>query len=160
MIGELFDGQTTGVKPARADHRVRPDILADGDADAIARVLDDRGRRRGLEVAILVEDVIGGQEAFSPDCTHLLAVTKCRRVEERPTPPARVEFNRADDGGHGTDIGRNLGQRFRDIGHEAALEQQVARRITADGELGEDDELGALRDERRVVFENLSPVAG
>jgi hypothetical protein len=62
--------------------------------------------------------------------------------------------------GHVAHGGGDLREGLGGVGHEVALEQQVARRIAADDQLREYHEVGALGDERGVGVENLAAVAG
>lgn len=121
LIGELFDGHPAGIEAARADHGVGPDILADGEADADAGVIDDGGGSGGLEIAVFVEDIVGGQETFSADGNDGSAVAERGGVVKRPPPAGGVEFDGADDGGNGNGRSGDLGEGFGDIGDEAAL---------------------------------------
>src|SRR5688572_28870937 len=139
---------------------MRPDIFADRNPDAIAGVVDDGGRGRRFEIAILVEDVVRRKQTFSSDCPDFYTITKRCRVEEWPAATGGVGFNGADDRGHGTNAGCKLPKRIRDIGDETSLEQQIAWRIATHGELGKNDKLGTLRDERGVTFEDFAPIAG
>ena len=59
----------------------------------------------------------------------------------------------------GADRRDYLRQRGGDVGYEAPLEQQVARRIAADHQLRKDHELGALRGEFGVRVEDPAAVA-
>ena len=123
LIGELFDGHPSGIEAPRADHGVGPDILADGEADADAGVIDDGGGSGGLEVAVLVENIVGGQETFSADGNDGATVAERSGVVERTPAAGGVEFDGADDGGNGAGRSGDLGEGFGDIGDEAAFEQ-------------------------------------
>ena len=89
---QAFDGVGI-VESARWHDLVHPDILADRDADAMAGVLDDGGRECGFEIAVLVEHVVGRQEAFAADREEFPAVAEGGGVEGRaagsggPGPP-------------------------------------------------------------------------
>ena len=160
LRGELLERHLAAVEPAGADHRVRPDVLADRDADPHAVIHDDGGRGGGLEVAVLVKDVVGGQEALAGGGGNLAPVAEGGGVVERAALAGRVELDRADERRHVAHGSGDLGERLDDVGYEAALEQQVARRVATDGEFGKDHELGPLRDEGRVRFGDATAVAG
>ena len=160
LAGQLFQRHATAVEPAGAEHRVRPDILADGDADALSVVVNDGRRGGGLEIAVLVKDVVGRQQAFARHGGDAAAVAEGGGVVKRATLAAGVELDGADERGDLAHGGGDLGERFGDIGDEAPLEQQVARRIAADSQLGEDHELGTLRHEDGVGVEDATAVAG
>jgi len=139
---------------------VRPDVLANGDTEALPRELDHGRRGGGLEVAVLVEHIVGGQEAFPGDHGDAAAVAEGGRVVERPAAAGGVELDRADERGHLNDGGGDVAERFGGVGHKAPLEEQIARRVTADDQFGEDHDLGALRDQPGVGLQNAAAVAG
>jgi hypothetical protein len=139
---------------------VRPDVLANGEADAVAGVVDDGGRVGGLEVAVFVEDIVGGQQAFAAHGDDGAPVAKGGGVVERASLAVGFSSTVPSEGGHGAGGGGDLGERFGHVAHEAPLEEQVARRIAAHTSSGKDHELRALGDEGGVGFEDLAAVAG
>ena len=157
---ELFHGIGAAVESARADHGVRPDVLANRDADAAAAVFDDEGFFGGFEIAVLVEDVVGRQQAFMRGGDDLAAMAEGGGVEGRAAGAGGVAFDGADERGDVADGGGDFAERVLAVGHEAALEQQIARRVTAHGELRIHDEFGALGDEGGVGGEDFTAVAG
>jgi len=58
-----------------------------------------------------------------------------------------VGLNRAQHGRDRADFGGDFAGGLLDIGDEADLEEQIARRIAADDQFGENHEFGALPDQ-------------
>ena len=158
--GELGHGVEAVIKAARADHRVRPNIFAQRDTDFFTLMNYDGGRGGGLEVAVFVKDVIGRQQALVCGGDDLAAVAKGGRVVECAAVSGSVERDGADDGRYVADGGGDFSHRIHDVGHEAPFQKQVAGRITAGDELGENDELSTLGDERGISSENFTAIAG
>jgi outer membrane protein TolC len=149
-----------GVEAPGAEQGMGPDILADRDTNAPAGMLDHRGLGGGLEITVLIEHVVGGQEAFAGDGPNLAPVTEGGGVVERPAPTGGVGLHGADDGGHRPDLAGNFSQRIGHILYEPALEQQVPRWIAANGKLGKDDQFSPPPDKERIGLQDLSAVAG
>ena len=63
-----------GVEAARPEVLVVPGVFADGDGEAHAVEFDDLLRTGGQEVALLVEDVVEGQQALVLLEEHVAAV--------------------------------------------------------------------------------------
>ena len=66
----------------------------------------------------------------------------------------------ADDGRHLADGRGDLAERILHVADEVALEEEVARRVAGRDELGKDDDLGPLGDQRLVGVEDLPAIAG
>ena len=81
--GELAHGHDAVVEAAGGNHRVRPDIFANGDADAAAVELDDGGLFGGLEITVFVKDVVGRQEALAGGDEDFALMAKGGGVESR-----------------------------------------------------------------------------
>ena len=58
------------VAPALPEIAVVPDILADGDAKDGAFEAQDLGLRGRLKIAVLIEDVVGGQQCLAKGSLH------------------------------------------------------------------------------------------
>ena len=93
----------------------------------------------GGEVAVLVEHAVVREEALAVDGLHLAAGEHEAGVVE-----VAVEVRTADE--HRRPAGFACDRLHRAFGgaDEARSQQQVLRRIAGDGELGEEDEVGAL----------------
>lgn len=157
---ELAGGIDAAIELTRAEGGVRPDIFADGDANAAAGVFDDERAGGGFEVAVFVEDIVGRQEALVGGGDDLAAMNEGGGVERGPAGAGGVSLDRADERGDVADVRGDFAEGVFAIGNEAAFEEQVARRVAADDELGEDDEFGALGDEDVVGVEDLAAIAG
>ncbi len=139
---------------------VGPDVLADGHADAEAGVVHDGGGLGGLEVAVLVKHVVGGEQAFFRDLLYATVLAKGGGVEGAPAGGRGVGDDGADEQRNLAGGGGELGGGVFHVAHEAAAQQEVARRVAADGELGGDDQLGPGGDEFVVGGEQATEVAG
>ncbi len=133
-----------GIAEAGDRRLLPPDVLADRDADAAAAELEYPPLAGGLEVARLVEDVVGGEEGLGLGEDEGPARDHGDRADEGPALPRAVPVDVAH---RDRDLGRELALEAAQ-GGEAALDEgvlveEVHRRIAAEGELGEDDELGA-----------------
>ena len=89
---------------------MRPDILANRDADSLASVLDHRHRSGRLEVTILVEHIVSRQQAFAGRSLDLAVYAKHRGVVTMPTVFIGV-------GDHGADQRRHIFNRFQNLIH-------------------------------------------
>ncbi len=121
---------------------------------------DDEGRSGGwLEVAIFVKHVVGGEEALASDLLDLAMAAEGGGVEGAAAVGRGVGDDRADERRAVADLGGDGGEAGFDVGHKAALEQQVARRVAADNEFGVNHEFGPLIDEGAVGVEDFAAVA-
>ncbi len=145
LAHELFDG-VGGVETARPEALVVPGVLADGDGEGLAV---ERGHvlgGGGLEVALLVEDVVEGQQHLcwvkraSPSTSRTATLRTCLPVVE----PVALD-GAAEDGGVARDRGPggDVVEGLLGAGEEGLLFEEVGGRVAAEGELGEDDEVGA-----------------
>jgi hypothetical protein len=133
-----------------------PHVLADGRPDQRAAELEEQAVARGREVAVFVEDPVVRQEPLAVDGLHLAAGADGAGVVE-----VAVEVGEVDerDG-----VVRGAGDRVQRLvcrAHEPRPQQQVLGRVTGDGELREEDEVGLgaaglldrLEDSRAVAVE-------
>src|SRR5690606_32964822 len=114
---------------------VVPHVFADVEADAQSAEGHDGRRVAGVEVAILVEDVVRREEAFADFGGNLSPFEQNRGVVESFPDGIRVADWRADD--H-TDVGGKSYCEVGDCGFDGVDEaggfEKVERRITADAE--------------------------
>src|SRR5581483_1884624 len=95
----------------------------------------------------LVEGAVVGQEALLHERLQLAPAADGARVVE-----VAVEMRRADEERDAVRCARDLLERALGGSEEARPEEEVLRRVAGDGELGEDDDLGA------GVLRGLEPV--
>src|ERR1044072_7351616 len=74
-----------------------PDVLADADAEASAAEVEHLRAVERLEVAILVEYVVGRQQRFTEPVIDASTAQQRRGVEQRPPFVRRVRFGEADE---------------------------------------------------------------
>ena len=131
---------TSRVAPASASSEAGgpglPDVLADGQADAQVAELDQPAAVARLEVALLVEDAVVGQEHLAVDRLYAAAGEHGAGVVDVVGELWEAD-QRHDPVGRGGDP---LERRAR-VGEEVLLEQQVLGRIAGHRELGEQDQL-------------------
>ena len=157
FIHQLLQGLET-VKPPRQVF-AGPEILANGDTDfppADLEEIDPGGR---LEISILIENIVGGEQRFANALHRLGAPQQSGRIPEW-LPRAFVHINVADEERHLAHVRMQLGDPLQVQRDEARLEEKVLRRVPADRELRSDDELGALITQRVVGSDYLSGIPG
>ncbi|OQB91601.1 MAG: hypothetical protein BWX86_01981 [Verrucomicrobia bacterium ADurb.Bin122] len=157
--GEVLDGIELAVEAAFAVGGARPHVFTDGQSEAQAVDFDDGGGGGGFEVAVLVEDVVAGEEAFVGDGDDLAVVAEGGGVEKGAAEVAGIGLDGAEDGRDLSGGGGDFGEAGAGVVDETAFEQQIARRVAADDELGEHDELRALSDEGVVGVEDEAAIA-
>jgi hypothetical protein len=115
-----------------------PDVLADRQPDPRGAEVDHHRVVARLEVALLVEDAVVGEQGLAVDRRNLAIGEHGERV---------VDVLRAlGEADHGDDlprVGRDLAHRRLGLQQEVLLEQQVLGRVAGQHELREEDELGA-----------------
>ncbi len=110
-------------------------------------MLKDEGLFRRIEVAVLVKNIVGREEAFVADVLDLSVEADGGGVVEGATGGVRVEVHEAEDGGGTAGLGGDALESGEIVRDELLLEEQVAGRVAGHHELGEDDVLGALGDQ-------------
>ena len=133
------------VAAALPEVAVVPDVLADADAELPAVEFEHSGLGGGLEIPVLVENVVGGQEGFVKGLAHGAAAQQHGAVEQGPSHFGGVR--RRDSDQHRRSILQFPGdaaQLLAALAHEAAAHQEIARQIAHQRELRGDDEIGAL----------------
>ena len=115
-----------------------------------------------LEVAILVEHVVGRQQRLAEELRDAPAVDERRAVEERPSFVGRIRLGNADEHRrHPDGIARQRLQHFAALADERGAEKEVARQIADERELRRHREIGAgvrrfaqrVHDQRPVALE-------
>ncbi len=122
---------------------VVPDVFADGDADGCAAKFVNTGRVAGLEISRFVENVVKRQEHFRVVEDHSPAVDQRRRVRHGFALLDLGMANVADQSGDVRQESRQPRHFLLRAANEVGPFHQVAGRISAEGELGEDDEVCA-----------------
>ena len=159
LAHELFHG-INGVEPPWPERFVVPGVFADGDGQANAVQLNHLLGLGWQEIALLIENVIEGQEPLVLFEKQLAPVEQYSGVEGGPPPHRRRPVagetgfsviaprrqRNACQHGRGQ-LARSEGQFVYSgtaAGKEALLLKKVGGRIAADGELGEDGEARTL----------------
>ena len=94
------------VEIARGELRVGPDVLADGDADLETVESEDRRRGGGgFEVTVLVEHVVGGQQALAGVADDSALVAERDGIEKAAAAFGGVGLDCADQCGDFADFG-------------------------------------------------------
>ena len=76
-----------------------PDVFADADAEAAAAEVEHLRAVKRLEVAVLVEDVVGGQERLAEALVDAPVAKQRGAVEQRPSLVGRIGLGQADQRG-------------------------------------------------------------
>ena len=84
------------VAPALPEIAIVPDVFADADAQAAAVQLEDPRLAAGLEVAVFVEDIVGGQQRFVEGRADDAVAQQDRAIEERPPDVGGIGRGDAD----------------------------------------------------------------
>jgi hypothetical protein len=139
---------------------VVPDVLADGDRHAAAPEPQHERPVAGLEVAALVEHVVGREQPLAVEGDALAAPRRDGGVEHLAAARAPVRRERAEDPhrlarGAGDPVRGCLGGR-----DERRALDEVPGRVSADGQLGEEDEVGPGFLGAAPVRQDLRDVAG
>ena len=127
LAGEHLDGVVV-VAAALPEVAVVPDILADADAELPAVEFEHAGLGGGLEIPVLVENVVSGQESFVKGLAHGAAAQQHGAVEQGPSHFGGVR--RGDSDQHRGSIFQFPGdaaQLLAALAHEAAAHQEIAR---------------------------------
>src|SRR6266576_1335029 len=117
-----------------------PHVLADREAEALAVELGHGAGAARLEIALLVEDTVVRQVDLAVDRANRSSADQRRGVEH--VLGALGEPDDRDDAG---ELGGERPQGRRSVGEKVLLEQQVLRRISGDGELRKENEIGSRR---------------
>jgi hypothetical protein len=123
---------------------VVPDVLADGEGDLLAAEFDGRDFLGGLEVAVLVEDVVGRQERLHHAMRDLAALDDGGGVVERAAGARGVAVDVAGDERDVADRFRKRVEALESARDEVVAQKQIAGRVAAEEQLGSQHQLGAL----------------
>jgi len=156
---EGLDRVGATVEQARADRGMIPDVLADRQADATSFKFHDSGLGGGLKIAVLVKDVVRGKQGLARHGQDLSLLAEGRRVQERAAKAGLIGDHGAKDGGNLANEGEDLAQGFLHVADKALLQEQVTGRISAEHQLGKNDQLGAASHEGLVGLDDLAAVA-
>ena len=136
--GRVEDQHRAGERLVGGRRAGRPDVLADRQAEARAAEVEHRAALADLEVALLVEHAVVREHGLAVDGLELAVGEHRERVVD--VVGALREADERDDP---LGLARQLVDRLADGVEEVLLQQQVLGRIAADGELGEQHQLGA-----------------
>jgi hypothetical protein len=114
-----------------------PDVLADRRADKRVAAAQEDEPAPGLEVAVLVEDPVVGEELLAIHGLHLAVDADRAGVEE-----VAVEVRRADQRRDAPRCGSDLLEPSRRRLEEARPQEKVLRRVAGHRELREEHEVG------------------
>jgi hypothetical protein len=137
---------------------VVPDILADGEGDFSAEDFDGRDFFRRFEIAVLVEDVVSGQETFRDALNDFAAMQNGRGVAQRAAGARLVAIDIADDEGDVADRRGELRQGVETALDKVFAQEKVAGRIAAEGEFGGEHQFRGARDGFAIGLLDPGPV--
>ena len=161
LAHQLFN-RIDGVEAARPEVLVVPCILADGNGQPQAVQLDHFLRLRRGKVALLVKDVVEGQEALVLFEKNAAAIQQNGGVDGWLS--AFILGSQGYTRQHGgRQIASGLGQLIDGraaASQETGLFQEVGGRVTAEGQLGKDGEPRALRGRAAAERDNLLKISG
>jgi hypothetical protein len=142
-FGEDFDGVLV-IAAALPEVTIVPDIFADADPQAAALQVEDLRTVGGLEVAVFVEDIVGGQEGLVIGMADRAILHENGTVEERPSHVGGIEGGDADQHGRASgEFGGDALELLRATLDEATAHQKIARQVSHEGQFGRDHEVGA-----------------
>jgi len=142
IIRRGIDGeQQLGPRRLGGQRRTRlPEIFADEQTQLMATERHHTGIGRRSEVALLVEHPVVGQVLFEITCPQLTALVERRRIVKRPLfAPGMAHQN-----GTLSLPCRDAGQRSLDPDHQVGSQQQILRRVSCQGQLGANQQIGPL----------------
>ena len=158
--GELVD-RIVMVTPPLPEVAIVPDVLADADPNARTGDVEQLRAVIRLEIAVFVEDVVGRQQRLAETVLDAAAAQQHRAVEERTPFIGRVRLGQTDQ--HRRKSGRVPREgvnRVPAAAHEARAEEQVARQVADQRELGRGGQIGVGGRGDLQRLENQSCVAG
>ena len=157
---ELLD-RIVVIAPALPEIAVVPDVLADADAEPPPAELEHLRTVKRLEVAVLVEHVVGRQQRLAETLRDRAVVHEHGAVEERPSLVRRVRLGETDE--RRRQIARIACQLLEHLpaaAHESVAEQQIARQVSDERQFGRHGQVGALRARVAERVEDEPRVAG
>ncbi len=124
---------------------VVPEVLADREADPPAAEPDEGRGLRGLEVAHLVEDVVGREEALPGNGGGPAVPQEDRRVEQGLSGLRGIREERPGQQGGPSRAARELAEKPGRLRLERGAVEEVAGRVAAKRHLGNEEEVGPCR---------------
>ena len=143
--GREIRNRIARIQLPRPERRVVPDFLADRHTETHALERHRRSSARaGLEVAVFVEDVVRRQQRLRVARDDAALVAENGSVEERLAAARGVALDAPDENPQRVIRERCDAIALREVGvDEAAVIQQVARRVARRGQLRENQQVGA-----------------
>ena len=147
------------VTPPLPEIPVVPDVLADADAQPPSLQFQNLRLRRGFEIPVLVEYIVGRQQRLMEDRPHRPVPQQHRAVEQWPPDVARIGSGHPHQ--HRRPVlqfRRDARQRLAAALHKAAAHQQIAGQVPHQRQFGRRHQVsrlglrgaGPAYDERRV----------
>ena len=159
-IGGECGGGIGAVTSFRPEILVVPDILADGDTEALVAVGNDKVIGRRFEIAILVEYIVGREQGLVADCSNGAVVEECGGIGDVTSGACRVFSDEPNQHAHGTGGGGEALKGEGILSNEFPFQHEVARRVAGEGEFREDHEIGAGIHSALVSGEDAAFIAG
>ena len=143
LAHEFVDG-IDGVEARGPEGLVVPGVFADGEGDAFAAEAEWLLAFGGREVALLVEDIVEGQEHLRLGELDLAVAQERGGISDALAASVLCGSDEAGDDGDGQrgGCGGDFLHGFSGAGDEGGFFEEIGGRIAADGEFGEDDEIG------------------
>ena len=141
---QLFD-RIVVIAAALPEVAIVPNILADTDAEPASAELEDLRAVVGLEVPVLVEYVVRGQQRFPKPLSDDALVQQHRGIEERPSRVGGIRLRQSDE--YRRLIGEIACKSRGGVpaaSDEGSAEQEIARKVPDERELWRDGEIRAL----------------
>ena len=159
-LGALLDQRAHGFDVVERPRQVAlgPDVFADGDADLFAAEDQRRDAPRRLEVAILVENIVGGQKRLMR-LRHRRAGLQEGGGIVKWLSAILVSIDETDEQTGAPDMRLELFQDLEILRDEPRLEDQVLRRITGNGKLRRNDQFRSSRRQPIVGAGDLFKIA-
>ena len=132
----LLDQRAHGLNLVKRTRQValRPDVFADGDADLFAAEDQRHHAPRRLEVAVLVENIVGGQKRLVRFRNRRARLQEGGGIVKRLSP-ILVSIDETDEQTGAPNARLELVQDLEILRDEPRFEEQVLRRIAGNGEL-------------------------
>ncbi len=124
---------------------VVPDVLADADAQAPAVQLQDLRTHGRLEIAVFIEDIVGGEQGLVKRGTHIAILEQHRAIEQRPAHFRRIGRGHSHQKrGRRCQLRSDFAERLAATPHESLVHQKIARQVSHQRQLRRDYQIGAF----------------
>ena len=144
--GDQLPDWIAPVKPFRPEILVVPDVLANRDAEFVSVELKRRDGLGRLKITVLVENVVGRQQAFVRAPDDFPISQNGGGVAQRASGPLGIPVHVTDAQRNRADAPGGFGERG-EIGlDKIPAQQQIARRVAAQEQFRREDEFRAERD--------------